>query len=113
MDSIFTAALTFLRLTSSGSRLAADMAWRELYGVQNGNPIKNAGLSFSNFRLALVRISPSSKFHALPSPSHVVRSNAKPAMTFELGIILMAAVARGGLYISDTTALIAFDRSFL
>ncbi len=74
--------------------------------------MRNMGSSAWRFFLALSLISFPSKFQARPSTSVVVRSSAKPAMTSELGIILMAFVTLGGLYMSDTIPFIAFASSF-
>ena len=70
--------------------------------------MRNIGSSVWSFFLAMSLISFSPKFHERPSTSQVVKSSAKPAMTSELGIILMALVTLGGLYISDTIPFIAF-----
>ena len=97
MNSMRTLARTLSLRTSSGSRLAADNACSGLYCVHGGGPMRNIGCSSLNFFLALVRISSSSKFHARPSVSHVVRSRANPANTSELGNILIVLVILGAL----------------
>ena len=79
--------------------------------VHIGDPTSSMGFSLAIRFRARSLVSASSKSNNRASVSAVVESRVKPGMILSSGKSFVAAVTRGGEYISETIARIEFPRS--